>query len=142
MRDAGHLMDSINTSTAVHRLGKVVRRLRDKDAGAWLHSPGNAWLVAACFQPATPTTMSYVTATHASHRSCAQHQLVHHRLPLTWHAAWLPAGLPKRVVQDEQYRRLVARVQKLAEGQGEGGTARYRPRGLANTLWGLAGAHS
>ncbi|KAI7837274.1 hypothetical protein COHA_008888 [Chlorella ohadii] len=79
VRDAGHLMDSINTSTAVHRLGKVVRRLRDKDA-----------------------------------------------------------GLPKRVVQDEQYRRLVARVQKLAEGQGEGGTARYRPRGLANTLWGLA----
>ena len=52
---------------------------------------------------------------------------------------WLPAGLPKRVVQDAQYLRLVARVQKLAEGQGQGGTSRYRPRGLANTLWGLAG---
>lgn len=51
----------------------------------------------------------------------------------------LPAGLPKRVVQDAQYLRLVARVQKLAEGQGQGGTSRYRPRGLANTLWGLAG---
>ena len=35
----------------------------------------------ACFQPATPTTMRYIAATHASHRSCAQHQLVHHSCP-------------------------------------------------------------
>ena len=37
VRDAGHLMDSINTSTAVHRLGKVVRRLREKDPGGRPH---------------------------------------------------------------------------------------------------------
>lgn len=72
VRDVGHLMDSINTSTAVHRLGKVVRRKRDA-------------------QP----------------------------------------GVARSLMQHPQYRRLVARVEELAPT--------YQPRGLANTLWGLAG---
>lgn len=33
VRDIGYLMDSINTSTAVHRLGKLARRRREVDAG-------------------------------------------------------------------------------------------------------------
>ena len=33
VRDVGHLMDAINTSTAVHRLGKVVRRHREAEPG-------------------------------------------------------------------------------------------------------------
>ena len=33
VRDVGHLMDAINTSTAVHRLGKVVRRRREAEPG-------------------------------------------------------------------------------------------------------------
>lgn len=43
------------------------------------------------------------------------------------------------MLQDEHYRRLVARVAELAREQAEGEEPRYQPRGLANTLWGLAG---
>lgn len=33
VRDVAHLMDAINASTAMHRLGKVVRRQREADPG-------------------------------------------------------------------------------------------------------------
>ena len=124
VRDAGHLMDSINTSTAMHRLGKVVRRLREREPGA--PPPGRAshavlWLCSGGCSPA------------AGGVCCLHNWLTVGR------AALPPAGLPARVVQDGQYRRLVARVAQLAREQAAGEEPRYQPRGLANTLWGLAG---
>ena len=72
VRDVGYLMDSINTSTAMHRLGKVSRRHRGDEP-----------------------------------------------------------GMNKRVVAHPCYQLLVQRIEDLVP--------EYKPRGLANTMWGLAG---
>lgn len=44
VRDVGYLMDSINASTAMHRLGKVVRRQREANPGGRI--------ARACAEPA------------------------------------------------------------------------------------------
>lgn len=75
VRDVGYLMDAINTSTAVHRVGKVVRRQRERDP-----------------------------------------------------------GIVSEVLRNPLYHRLLVRVEELAPTS--------RPRALANTMWGLAGARS
>lgn len=63
-------MDSINTSTAVHRLGKVVRRLREKDPGRlcckewWVAACCSLWpehcitLAGSCYWPRPPAAAS------------------------------------------------------------------------------------
>lgn len=71
VRDAGHLMDSINTSTAVHRLGKVVRRLREKDPGGWAHTC-NRNLLAACWHCSVACRLQRVPPLHAYLCSGAQ----------------------------------------------------------------------
>lgn len=120
VRDAGDLVDSINTATAVHRLGKVVRRRREAQPGGCASWSG--WL---------PPLLPLLPAAAAAVATLTAPGLFAHSLFCAT-SVYAASGLLQAVLRHPQYRQLVGRVAELAPT--------YRPRGLANTLWGLAGA--